>query len=75
MAEPGQLCTASQIYKRCNGALVLPDFDADRESASDLLVMLSQHVDLAEPFERIREAIREAHRLGADNQDVHEQAA
>ncbi|MEX2317770.1 MAG: hypothetical protein WD669_11500 [Pirellulales bacterium] len=52
-----------------------PGFDADRDVAIELLTLLAQHVELAEPFERIHEAIREAHRLGERSQDIHEQAA
>ena len=51
-------------------------YEDDCGPVTDLLATLAQHVDLAEPFDRIREAIREAQRLGAcDQQDAHDQAA
>jgi hypothetical protein len=53
-----------------------PGYEEDREIVVDLLTILAQHVALAEPFDRIHEAIREAQRLGGRGpQDVHEQAA
>jgi hypothetical protein len=48
---------------------------ADRQRVRELLVQLAVHVDLAEPFERIHEAIREAQRIGERGPDVHGQAA
>lgn len=50
-------------------------FDADRDSASRLLTTLSQHVDLPEPFTRIHDAIREAHRIGESSSEAHSEAA
>jgi hypothetical protein len=50
-------------------------YEADRPIAVDLLHKLARHVDLAEPFDRIHEAIREAQRIGGRNQDAHGQAA
>jgi hypothetical protein len=53
-----------------------PGFEADRDKAVQLLTVLARHIDLAEPFDRIREAIREAQRLSErDPQEAHEQAA
>ncbi len=40
-----------------------------------LLTELARHVELAEPFARIEEAIREAQRLGGTGADAHDQAA
>jgi hypothetical protein len=67
--EPNKLVVGENVFE------LPPDFDADRDVASELLALLAHHVDLAEPFERIREAIREAQRLGERSQDAHEQAA
>jgi hypothetical protein len=50
-------------------------FAADRDTAAELLAKLAAHVDLAEPFDRIHEAIREAQRIGSRGQDAHGQAA
>jgi hypothetical protein len=45
-------------------------FDADRDTAIELLTTLASKVDLAEPFDRIHEAIREAQRIGAQVPDA-----
>lgn len=50
-------------------------YRADNQRVLDLLARLAEHVDLAEPFERIQEAIREAQRIGGRGPDVHVQAA
>ncbi|HVT29607.1 MAG TPA: hypothetical protein VHE81_16440 [Lacipirellulaceae bacterium] len=50
-------------------------FEADRDEAVRLLNELSRQVDLAEPFHRIYEAIREAQRLGDRDAETHDQAA
>jgi hypothetical protein len=50
-------------------------FDAERPAVAELLTLLAQHVDLAEPFGRIHEAIREAQRIGGRSAEVHGQAA
>jgi hypothetical protein len=58
---------------RCEFA---PQSDCELESVRSALVALAQYVDLAEPFERIRDAIREAQRLGAvEQQDAYRDAA
>jgi hypothetical protein len=55
--------------------LKLPlDYAAEQETVVALLKVLSERVDLAEPFERIHEAICEAQRLGG-REDDHGQAA
>ena len=65
----GQLIIAN--YK-----LVLPDaFRDDADRLAGLLAPLVAHVDLAEPFDRIHEAIREAQRIGTRGTEVHGQAA
>jgi hypothetical protein len=43
---------------------VAAGYSSDRDVARSLLTILAQHVELAEPFERIHQAIREAQRLG-----------
>jgi hypothetical protein len=53
-----------------------PGFEVDRQPVIELLAQLAARVDLAEPFERIHEAIREAQRIGGrGGQDAHGQAA
>ncbi|HEX5470958.1 MAG TPA: hypothetical protein VFW73_03685 [Lacipirellulaceae bacterium] len=52
-----------------------PGFESDYDAVAQLLGELSQHVELAEPFLRIEEAIREAQRLGGREADTHDQAA
>lgn len=55
--------------------------DTNRESVQALLDELTRYVDLAEPFERVAEAIREAGLLGessdagASGEEAHEPAA
>jgi hypothetical protein len=50
-------------------------YESDRDEATRLLAELAQHVDLAEPFDRIEEAIREAQRLGWRGAATNDQAA
>jgi hypothetical protein len=47
-----------------NRLAVAPDRDADRTAVQERLVDLADAFDLAEPFDRIREAIEEAQRVG-----------
>jgi hypothetical protein len=55
--------------------LLLPiGFESDRDQATQLLSDLVGQIDLAEPFDRIEEAIREAQRLGG-GAESHEKAA
>jgi hypothetical protein len=56
--------------------IVLPyGFECDQRLVEEALTSLSQRVDLAEPFARIREAIGEAQRIGGKGTDAHGQAA
>ncbi len=50
-------------------------FASDKEETTRLLTELVQQIDLAEPFDRIEEAIREAQRLGGRGAETHDQAA
>ncbi len=50
-------------------------FHMEGEQVATLLTPLIAHVDLAEPFERIHEAIREAQRIGSRGGEAHGQAA
>jgi hypothetical protein len=52
-----------------------PGHEADRNTAIELLTMLAERVDLAEPFGRIREAIREAQRVDEREQDAYGRSA
>jgi hypothetical protein len=55
---------------------ILPiGFESDRDEATRLLTDLVRQLDLAEPFGRIEEAIREAQRLGGRGAETHDQAA
>jgi hypothetical protein len=55
---------------------ILPiGFESDRVEATRLLTDFVRQIDLAEPFGRIEEAIREAQRLGGRGADAHDQAA
>jgi len=55
---------------------VLPiGFESDLGDATRLLTDLVRQIDLAEPFGRIEEAIREAQRLGGHAPEAHDQAA
>jgi hypothetical protein len=47
-----------------NRLAVAPDRDADRSAIQERLAELGESFDLAEPFDRIREAIEEAQRVG-----------
>ncbi len=59
-----------------NCVLELPaSYESDREGVAILLAELAEYVELDEPFERIREAICEAQRLGEQRTGIHEQAA
>jgi len=56
--------------------LLLPvAYAADEAAVIRLLNSLASEVDLAEPFGRIHEAVREAQRLGTRGNDIHGQAA
>jgi hypothetical protein len=73
---PAPLATLSDRLHAGGYELELPQrFRADCQRALELLACLTLHVDLAEPFERIHEAIREAQRIGERGSDVHGQAA
>jgi len=55
---------------------ILPiGFESDRDQVLRLLTDLARQIDLAEPFGRIEEAIREAQRLGGSGTETHDQAA
>jgi hypothetical protein len=59
-----------------NHVLRLPrSIESQRETVVELLAVLAESVELMEPFGRIREAIREAQRIGARGQETHGQAA
>ncbi len=56
--------------------LALPaGFDEERHLILSLMDQLTQHVEIAEPFGRIHEAIREAQRIGTRSTESHGQAA
>lgn len=69
VALPGQFNIAAHWFQLPAG------YEADEAAVVEALTQLSAHVDLAEPFGRIREAINEAQRIGGSGAEVHEQAA
>jgi hypothetical protein len=52
-----------------------PGFEGERSRVVDALSQLAKHVELMEPFGRIREAIHEAQRIGSRGPNAHDQAA
>jgi len=50
-------------------------YEGEEPLIAELLTIFAQHVDLAEPFDRIHEAIREAQRIGGRGNEGHGQAA
>jgi len=50
-------------------------YETDANIVAEFAGQLSQQVDLAEPFDRIHEAIREAQRIGGSSSQEHGQAA
>lgn len=75
-AEPSRLRYFDGLIELCGYELQLPrGFEAEKDAVAQLATQLSQHVDLAEPFGRIHEAIREAQRIGGRAGESHGQAA
>jgi hypothetical protein len=52
-----------------------PGFQSDRDTIVEALALISPHVEIAEPFGRIHEAIREAQRIGGCTLEGHGEAA
>ena len=50
-------------------------YEMEQHTVVELVTQLRQHVDVAEPFGRIHEAIREAQRIGGRTSEAHGQAA
>ena len=50
-------------------------YESEQDTVSRLIQELAQQLDVAEPFGRIEEAIREAQRLGGRGAEANEQAA
>jgi hypothetical protein len=75
-ADEASPSSTGQTFVSGNHELqLLPGYSAEQPMIVKLLEILARHVDLAEPFDRIREAIREAQRIGTRNQEDHGQAA
>lgn len=73
--SPGSRLTSSQI-SFAEFKLHLPiGYEQDELQITNSLALITRCVDLAEPFGRIHEAIREAQRIGSGSSDNHEQAA
>lgn len=73
---------ANQLTRFARHVLVGPyqlqlptGYEADTNTVAEYAGQLSQQVDLAEPFDRIHEAIREAQRIGGSSVQEHGQAA
>ncbi|MGD9634281.1 MAG: hypothetical protein AB7G28_10830 [Pirellulales bacterium] len=67
--QPRQLVVAGHAFELPSG------FDSDRDIALALLTQLASHVELLEPFDRIHEAIREAHRIDVRSPETQSDAA
>ena len=52
-----------------------PGFESERGAVLESIALAAQHIDLAEPFSRIHEAIHEAQRIGGRPLEGHGQAA
>jgi hypothetical protein len=73
---PTHLANPGRRFSLCDCEFDLPPgFEADRDTAMQLLTALAERVEFAEPFERIREAICEAQRIGNRGQDDYGHAA
>jgi hypothetical protein len=67
-ASPSAATSANIVTVARFACEFAPNCVSDHEPVREALARLAQIVDLAEPFERIREAIREAQRIGASEQ-------
>jgi hypothetical protein len=75
-AEASESSAASTKFTIGEHQLQLPfGYEQDEPALTDALSLLAQHVSLAEPFARIRDAIREAQRIGGRGTEAHDQAA
>jgi hypothetical protein len=52
-----------------------PGFESERDAVLESIALAAGHIDLAEPFGRIHEAIHEAQRIGGRTLEGHGQAA
>ena len=67
--RPAESTISGNGFISGNYELHLPlGYEREQSVVVALLTLLSNHVDLAEPFDRIHEAIREAQRIGAEAQ-------
>jgi len=67
---------SGQVFVASNHELQLPGgYAADQPLVVRLLDILTRHIELAEPFDRIHQAIREAQRIGTRSHDCHGEAA
>jgi hypothetical protein len=57
------------------GFALLPNQKAKEADVTQLLLRLAERVEIAEPFDRIHEAIREAQRISGSNEEGHVHAA
>ncbi len=72
----GQAAATNGIFSVASSHFQLPlGHESEQDEVNHLLTELARQVDLAEPFDRIEEAIREAQRLGGSGAETHDQAA
>jgi hypothetical protein len=75
---PDIIAGASTVYPLLvsgHAIELAPGYETDRDAAIALLTTLAEHVELAEPFDRIHEAIREAQRISHRGNEAHGEAA
>jgi hypothetical protein len=74
--RPDVACTSTVVSVAQYLCQIAPERVADSSFICDALTQLAQYIDLTEPFERIREAMREAQRMSAcDSGEGYENAA
>ena len=72
----GQAAAKNRFFSVASYHFQLPlGHESEQDEVNHLLTELARQVDLAEPFGRIEEAIREAQRLGGSGAETHDQAA
>ena len=64
-----------QFKTSCYTLQLPPGFESEQKLIVESIALLTQQVDLAEPFGRIHDAIREAQRIGGRTTEAHGQAA
>ncbi len=73
--RPASRLTRSHISLEAIKLHIPLGYEQDETPIASSLDLIMRRVDLAEPFGRIHEAIREAQRIGSVSNEAHEQAA